>query len=71
LQGYVHRGLLDYMTNLLVNDTEMLEKTKFGILLAYIAACANANYIPPGFIELKPYILNRFNIQKVINILVM
>jgi len=65
-QSYVHRGLLDYMTDKLVNDTEMIEKTKFGVLLSYIAACANANYIPSGFIALKPYILNRFKIQKVI-----
>jgi len=57
------------MTSLLVNNNEILEKTKFGILLSYIAACANANYIPRGFMEIKPQILNRFNIQKVISIL--
>jgi len=39
---------------------------KFGVLLSYIAACANANYVPPGFEELKPLILTRLNMQKVL-----
>lgn len=66
LQGYVHRGLIDYVTKLLNNDNDILTKSKFGTLLSYIAACANANYVPPGFIELKSQILKRLNVQKVI-----
>lgn len=42
-----------------------MEKSKFGTLLAYIASCAIGNYIPPGFVELMPHILNRFDVQKV------
>lgn len=69
-QGYVHHRLLDYMTNKLTSKHDILENIKFGVLLSYIAACANANYVPPGFEELKPLILTRLNIQKVlINIL--
>lgn len=66
MQGYVHRGLLDYITELLNNDNEMLAESRFGTLLSYIAACANANYVPPGFIELKSQILKRLNVQKVL-----
>lgn len=55
------------MTNLLVIDSELLQKTKFGVLLSYIAACANGNYIPAGFVQLKSQILNRFYVQKVID----
>ncbi|XP_025191061.1 uncharacterized protein LOC112591452 [Melanaphis sacchari] len=62
--GYVHRGLLDYMTNKLTSKQDILENIKFGVLLSYIAACANANYVPPGFDELKPLILTRLNVQK-------
>ncbi|XP_022174077.1 uncharacterized protein LOC111036376 [Myzus persicae] len=62
--GYVHRGLLDYMTNKLTSQHNILENVKFGVLLSYIAACANANYVPPGFDELKPLILTRLNVQK-------
>ncbi|CAH1732231.1 unnamed protein product [Aphis gossypii] len=62
--GYVHRGFLDYMTNKLTSRHDILENIKFGVLLSYIAACANANYTPPGFDELKPLILTRLNIQK-------
>lgn len=65
-QGYVHRGFLDYMSNKLTSEHDIFEDIKFGVLLAYIAACANANYVPPGFEELKPLILTRLNIQKVL-----
>jgi len=58
------------MTNKLTSKHDILENIKFGVLLSYIAACANANYVPSGFEELKPLILTRLNIQKVlINIL--
>lgn len=53
------------MTVQLTKDYSILEQSRFSNLLSYIAGCANANYIPPGFIELKPYILERLNIQKV------
>jgi len=53
------------MTNKLTSRHGILENMKFGVLLSYIAACANANYTPPGFDELKPLILTRLNIQKV------
>lgn len=69
MQGYVHRGLLDYVTELLNNDNEMLAKSRFGTLLSFIAACANANYVPPGFIELKSQILKRLDVQKVLLII--
>jgi len=65
-QGYVHRGLLDYMTNKLTSNHDILENIKFGVLLSYIASCANANYVPRGFEELKPLILRRLNVQKVL-----
>jgi len=55
------------MTIKLSSNHDILENSKFGVLLSYIAACANANYIPPGFEELKPLILARLNLQKVFN----
>lgn len=58
------------MTCLLIDDHMLLNISKFGVLLSYIAACANANYIPPGFNELKPLILKRLDTQKVIKIYV-
>lgn len=57
------------MTDQISSNLEILENSKFGVLLSYIAACANANYIPPGFIELKPHILKRLNMQKVSRVL--
>jgi hypothetical protein len=54
------------MTAQLINDHSILKRSRFSNLLSYIAGCANANHIPHGFIELKPYILERLNIQKVI-----
>lgn len=54
------------MTNKLTSQPDILENVKFGVLLSYIAACANANYIPIGFEELKPLILSRLNKQKVL-----
>jgi len=54
------------MTNKLTSQPDILENVKFGVLLSYIAACANANYVPPGFEELKPLILSRLNMQKVL-----
>lgn len=65
-KGYAHHELLDYMTDKLTSDITILENAKFGVLLAYIASCANANYIPPGFSTLKPHILKRLDVQKVI-----
>lgn len=61
------------MTYLLANDHKLLDKSKFGVLLSYIGACANANYVPRGFIELKPLILKRLGnlmVIKIINILI-
>lgn len=62
----MHSRLLDYMTNLLSSNHDMLKKIKFGVLLSYIASCANGNYVPPGFDKLKPLILTRLNVQKVL-----
>ncbi|VVC33957.1 Hypothetical protein CINCED_3A003898 [Cinara cedri] len=61
--GFVHRGLLNYMTCQLTDHTT-LENYKFSVLMSYIVACANANYIPPRFIELKPNILKILSVQK-------
>lgn len=53
------------MTCQLTIDHTTLENCKFGVVMSYIVACANANYIPPGFIELKSNILKRLSVQKV------
>lgn len=53
------------MTYQLISDPETLERCKFGVVLSYIGACANANYVPPGFIDLKSNILKRLDMQKV------
>lgn len=53
------------MTCQLISDPETLERCKFGVVLSYIVACANANYVPPGFTDLKSYILKRLDMQKV------
>lgn len=53
------------MTFQLIDNPEILEKCTFGIVLSYIGACANANYVPPGFIEIKRDIFKRIDFEKV------
>ncbi|XP_050527308.1 uncharacterized protein LOC126897620 [Daktulosphaira vitifoliae] len=62
--GFVSFKLLNHMTCLLIASPHILSEIKFGNLLSYIAGCAIADYIPPGFYELQPNILKRLNLQK-------
>ncbi|XP_050439340.1 uncharacterized protein LOC126844902 isoform X2 [Adelges cooleyi] len=62
--GFVHLKLLDHLTNLLISEPESLNNCKFGTLFSYIGSCSIANYIPPGFHVLKPFILKRLIMQK-------